>query len=773
MKRVGRFLQDRVDHFPSSMRLYVGRAKKAIRRGTALLWSRTYWVSYSLADLKSRHGAIAGSLVLLLLIGVSVYWAPTVQGALEPYFAANERLSGLRLLLLTLGGALIGATAIAFSLVMFAMQVNVERMPHGLFRKLSSDRRLLGAFTCTFLLAIAVTVLSIIPGKSWPWLVIATMGAGWGALLILLLFLYAYRRAISLINPLQQLVILVDNARREMRNWDRRAHRVAPLLESRAETISKQTPLLDVEQYLPRLAFFQLNPHWTDGARQAILHAVSFARRFAEQGDHEVSAAALSVIVQINAAYVEVKRKTFFSIDPFFYNPLATDVFIDETLEHLRQNVRVGLSRGDEQLIEQTFKTLAQLVLVYLKIDYADKYASKTHAQLAAGYLSKAVRSVVPHDMPDVIMEGLRLMGKSAQSFLVHANVDDITTITDNIALVALAGAYKEDYRPITLTGVEQLAKLTFDLILVNSQDIRFAVGELKKSVATVAKLFLDVPETPLPSIHSSCLAPYYSGMGTQTLQAWLANLVNALVKAKENDEQAQTIIGNIEKWADRLFQAEKELLLLAIEKKSYFTLDMIHWIANITKILLAISNAPACDDRTRERLRKHALWLVSVLSWIPDDQETVVFVENFQVTETLFKAAMDAYQRNCIEVSDKICDLLLSWAFKAGKYQSRWAIFERAMYGLATLVVFMDDIEKCDKLKATISKRLEEEGAPTQEIRDRAARDIRRRSATLYRETHGVSHIENAMSQVDHEKLRSLLEDIANLLFPETRIEA
>ena len=70
---------------------------------------------------------------------------------------------------------------------------NVERMPHGLFRKLSLDRRLLGAFTCTFLLAIAITALSFISRNSWPWLAIAIMGAGWGTALILGLFLYAYR----------------------------------------------------------------------------------------------------------------------------------------------------------------------------------------------------------------------------------------------------------------------------------------------------------------------------------------------------------------------------------------------------------------------------------------------------------------------------------------------------------------------------------------------------------------------------------------------------
>ena len=68
-----------------------------------------------------------------------------------------ERFTLLRNLLATTGGALVGATAIGFSVVMIAVQLNFARMPHGLFRKLSSDIRLLGTFAATFLLAIGVS----------------------------------------------------------------------------------------------------------------------------------------------------------------------------------------------------------------------------------------------------------------------------------------------------------------------------------------------------------------------------------------------------------------------------------------------------------------------------------------------------------------------------------------------------------------------------------------------------------------------------------------
>ena len=102
--------------------------------------------------------------------------------------------------MLNVGSALIGATAIVASLVLFATQVNVERLPHGLFHRLSKDHKLLGAFGLAFILAIVVTTLStfIDHGKLAIVVIIALLAI----VFILYLFLYAYGRALDLINPL-------------------------------------------------------------------------------------------------------------------------------------------------------------------------------------------------------------------------------------------------------------------------------------------------------------------------------------------------------------------------------------------------------------------------------------------------------------------------------------------------------------------------------------------------------------------------------------------
>lgn len=773
LKRIAKMIKKRLR---VGLRLLLRHTKKnarrvsaALVRSKAMLWQRLYVARYRYLVWQLQHGPVATTILLLVLTGISACWIPELQGILEPSFATEAQLALLRSLFLTLGGALIGAAAIVSSLVLFAMQVNIERMPHGLFRRLSADRRLLSAFTATFLLAVAITGLSLVQEPKRVGVVV--FAAFWGTAIILGLFFYGYRRALILVNPVRQLGMVVGRTRRELRAWARRAKRAAPLLSdgSRPPQSSPCSPQHD----LTRAAYFQINRGWTDGAQQSVRYAVSFARRYAEQGDYEVSAVAMNAITGINGAYVETKGKTFFAYQIMFDNPLTSDGFINDTLEHLRQTARIGVARGDEQQIEQTLRAMAELVRVYLAIDYASPHASKTHAHLAAGYLTGEVERIVPHNMPDVLMEGVRLMGQCADMLLAAEGPQGITTIVQKIGIISCAGVAREDYRPVTSTGVEQLARLSFDLLRTKLREVQFAAQDIRGSMKLIAKLFIALPDAPLMSVHSTYLAPYYSATSAQGLTLRLSQLVNEVVGAPADDVNARQVIDNFGEWADGMYQTEKDLLLHAIEKRSQFTFDMIHWITAVTTMLIAVSNAAACDRLRQQELRKHAARLIAVLSWVPDDEETVKFVENFQMTETLFKAAVDAHRRDCPVLADDIGKMLLSWTFKAGRYQTGWPILERSVYGLVTLALLADDTVAETRLKAEIGARMTAGGLPDKGLRDHAALEIRGRAASLYQSGSWSSAIEHAMAQADHEKLQPLLEEIADLISPETKGKA
>lgn len=740
-----------------------------LARLRAMLWQRLYSFRYRYLVWQRRHGPYATIISLLVLIIISASWIPTLQGILERSFVTEARLALLRSLFLTIGGALIGAAAIVSSLVLFAMQVNIERMPHGLFRRLSADRRLLSAFAATFLLAVAIAGLSLIQEPKR--IGIFVFAAFWGTGIILGLFLYGYRRALILVNPVRQLDMVVRQTERELRAWARRAKRAAPLLSDGSKEL--QADPYAPQHDLKRTAFFQLNRGWTDGAQQSVRYAVSFARRYAEQGDYEVSAVAMNAIIRVNAAYVKAKERTFFANQLMFDNPLASDGFINDTLEHLRQTARIGVSRSDEQQIEQALQAMADLVRVYLTIDYATPHASKTHAHLAAGYLTGEVERIVPHNAPDVLMEGVRLMGRCADMLLAADGPQGITTLVQKIGIISCAGVVREDYRPVTSTGVAQLARLSFNLLRTNSREVQFAARDIRNSMKLIAKLFMTLPDAPLMSVHSAYLAPYYSATSAQGLTVRLSELVNAVAEAPADDVNARHVIDNFREWADGMYQTEKDLLLHAIEKRSQFTFDMIHWIKAVTTMLIAVSNAAACDEHRQQELRKHAAWLIAVFTWVPDDEETVKFVENFGMTETLFEAAVDARRRGCPELADDIGKMLLSWTFKAGRYQTGWATLERGVYGLVTLALLADDAVSETRLKAEISAGMTAGGLPEKELRDRAAMEIRGRAASLWQYDHWSSAIENGMAKADHEKLKPLLEDVADLISPETKGKA
>ncbi|MBF0379838.1 MAG: hypothetical protein HQL69_02405 [Magnetococcales bacterium] len=738
------------------------RFNKAVSVKNAKFWQLVYRSQHQLKLWKLQYGDIYFYITLVVLMCGSFYLSSTLQQVLLIYFPNNDKIELLRTLMLNVGSALIGASVIVTSLVLFAMQTNIDRMPYGLFRRLSEDRQLLGAFMVALLLAIGITIISIFVDKTL--LSLSVLTACWAVTLIFISFIYAYRRALVLVNPIQQLNILIQDTRKEFIIWSTRARRARPLLEQQ-ESMSTTSSASNSTHDMALTTFFQINKHWTNGAKQDLQRVISFAQRYAENGDYDVSREALNAVIIMNSAYIDSKGKTFFSSTPFVENPLSNDEFINITLEHLRQVMQSGIARKDEQKIDQTLRSFAALIKVYLGIDYSNPHASKSHAQLAASYLASSVQDIIPYGKPDVLMTGQRLMGTSAQQIIYHGDLTDITLLTEKIALIACTGCAKEELRPVMMEGMSQLADLTFDLLRLKTRDISFTIKEVGKSVALVASLYLKMPDAPLSS-HSTYLGPYYSSTSMQSLIARLIQLVNALLQAKSDDKNAQVIIRNIECWVDGLYRQEKELLLEAVKAKSHFAFDMMHWITGLTDILLATSKAPACGQHFQDKLQKHASNLIMTFSWIPDNKDTVNFLENYQMTETLFEAAINANNRGCNKISKDVEKILLSWAFKAGKYQTGWNVLKIGLCGLAAIAVNGGD-EEIAQLKSGIKSNLTRKLIPDHDILHQTAKKILERAANLNRQGYRSSHIDRIISQSDHKKLRPFLEEIAYEISP------
>ncbi|ACG74552.1 conserved hypothetical protein [Anaeromyxobacter sp. K] len=740
------------------------RLTRVAARQHATALHRLYLAQSKWGAWKARNVFKMSVAAVAFAMGATAWLMRPLRGRVEGYFAIEARLAGLQTLLVTIGSALIGAAALAFTLILFALQVNIERMPYGLFRRLSADGRLIASFGASFLLSMSVAGCSLLNGGRW--LPVMTLGAAWATAAIVVLLLYAYRRALQLINPAQQLVFVVRDATGDLKTWARRAKRAAPLLEVPDAPADVAPSTGRLSRDTARAAYFTINSHWTDGARQALKYAASLSRYYADRGDHDVAGAALHAMVAINAVYVEAKGRTFYPTIPFFGPDLSTDAFINATLEHLRVECRAAVARGDEAQIENTFRAMAAVAALYVQIDYGSETATKFHAMLAAGYLADAVREVVTRSMPDVEMQGVRLMGDVSLLAAQRGEVTEGTQLVLKIGEIARAALPADATRAVVPTCVQQFARVSMALLRAESPDMRFAIRSVREALVPLAAAVLAQPDAPVMNVHGSYLGPYFSSTSTQGLRASLVALGNQLLDANAEDPRARASIHNIATWADDWERAYKDLFVAALRRGSMLALELLQWAHGVADVLFALSNAPACPHDLRNELRNSGAFLVAALGWVPDDREAVLLVEGFRVHEMLFDVALEAHRRSCADAWNRIADVLLGWAFKAGRHEAGWHSLENGLSTLAVLIVDAD--ADPTRFLDKISEHVAQQNAPAREERDRAARGIRRRSANLH-ERHWGLRVQHVAEQVDLGKLRRVLEDVAARLVPAT----
>lgn len=128
--------------------------------------------------------------------------------------------------------------------------------------RFSLDWKLLSAFALSFMAAIGGTALSLISKPNLAVLLIASELAA--VILVLRLLLFAYRRALHLVNPVEQLQMIVAKAERNLRQIDRQIR-----------WTSKPAPEGDEGKIdAARRAIFDASPRW---------YPRLFARRASEE----------------------------------------------------------------------------------------------------------------------------------------------------------------------------------------------------------------------------------------------------------------------------------------------------------------------------------------------------------------------------------------------------------------------------------------------------------------------------------------------------------
>jgi len=210
------------------------------------------------------------------------------------YIPDAETLKSLQAIFLSVGSALIGSTAIIFSIILFTLQVNNEKLPSGTFEKFSNDKKLFSFFRFSLIISVGITILSFLAAKYALYTIqIAIFFFGF----ILYLFSSSYNRALELISPSYHLKIMIESAKKNLLSWSK-------------------------------------SPENNLNIFQNIFDCNTYAKKLIEKNDYDSSKKALKSIVVINIAYIKVTKQVFIRRNQLVSN----DKFIENTLEEILES---------------------------------------------------------------------------------------------------------------------------------------------------------------------------------------------------------------------------------------------------------------------------------------------------------------------------------------------------------------------------------------------------------------------------------------------------
>ena len=636
---------------------------------------------------------------------ILIYAIVIINTTIE-YIPDSETLKSLQSIFLNVGSALIGSTAIIFSIILFTLQVNNERVPYNVFKKLTTDKKLFVSFLFALVFSVSTAIFSFLSAKYALYTIEASILF---FSLILGSFLYSYARALDLISPIFQLESIVKHAKDDLLKWSKE-------YENSKKNISKYE-------------FFNSNPSWADVAKQDIIYCNAYAKKLIEKNDYDTSKIALKSIVKINAIYVEVNNQAF----------------IEDTLEEIRQNIQDGLARNDERFIKANFEILKDLHFCYSGRDRGFAYF----------YLIEGVKNSISHNIPDVLLAGIRLLSKVAQKEIVDGKSATIRSILKIISDLVSYGIIDKKLEPITRDALHVLSIITIKLLESKEQDTNFITKEMEQFLFKIGKIQIET--------HIDFENIYYSKVSSE-----LIAFTNNLMRQDFNESNKQTfikIIKNIEKWSDIIRWENRELFKLALEHNSNFIHQLIDFISNVSGCLMALSTLDI-DKTLSSQLRENALGLISIFSFIREDENTIMLLEMSNFTDTIFKLAVDAYDYDLIDIMLEIRNILLSVGFRGQKVDDQNRILAKALGGSIYINILLK--KECEDLLTLIKKELDKHDL-TIDMKTKAIDDLEN-MLNIY-PSFNLAIKESLNSLEDREELKNYVELISELIMKNKNI--
>lgn len=567
--------------------------------------------------------------------------------------------SKLSNLFLNTGTALIGASAIVFTLIIFTLQVNIERMPYGLFNTLSSDKKILISFVLALILSLSIAVFSILIDQynklvfSFLYLLLISM--------IINLFLFAYKRSLHLINPIKHLDLLKNLSIKNMNYYLEIYKRIIPSI-----IINQEEKNIYPKHDLKKYYFFKDNSQWLDIPKNTLKYTISLIILNTKNNDYEVIEKALNTLIEIQNEYIKVKENTFFTDKLLLEDNKSHDQFINDLLEELRKLLNFAKAEKNELLIEKTLLSLSKLSVLYSSINYNtdDYYHSKYHMELASSYLNNGIRDIFELNMTDVFMECCTFLENILYSYIKINRTMYASTSLETISILASLGTINKKHEPVINSSFSCFSRILYFTIYTKKYIDEDFFKEIEKNIFKITSLYISLKEKKSLSINSY-LDPYYSVTDYNSFPNKFSTLIDAIVNIHVKDENCERIILNIEKWSSSIKLNIREILKVSIEK-SVFLIDLLQWTQHITVSLIYLSSSKNCSDLIREKLVNDAFTIIHSITFIPNNHENFIKLHNIAFTDIVFNVIIYAYKFEYYEFANSLNEYLIRLSLKA-----------------------------------------------------------------------------------------------------------
>lgn len=656
-------------------------------------------------------------------------------------------------LFLNTGTALIGASAIVFTLIIFTLQVNIERMPYGLFNTLSSDKKILLSFILTVLLSLSIAIFSVLIDQynkqffSFLYLLFIA--------LIINLFLFAYKRSLHLINPIKQLDLLKDISIKNMHYYLRIYKKIATSIiinQIEKDTYSKH----DLKKYY----FFKNNSQWLDIPKNTIKYTISLIILNTKNNDYEVIEKALNTLIEIQNEYIKIKENTFFTNKLLFEDNKSHDQFINDLLEELRKLLNFAKAEKNELLIEKTLLSMSKLSVLYSSINYNtdDYYHSKYHMELASSYLNNGVKDILELNMTDVFMECCTFLENTLYSYIKINRTMYASSSLETISILASLGTLNEKHEPILYKVFTCFSDILYFSIYSDKDIDSEFFEEIEKNIFKITFLYISLKEKKSLSLNSY-LDPFYSVTNYNSFPNKLSILIESIINVNDKDSNCKIIISNIQKWSSSIKLNIRELLKESVIK-SIFLIDLIQWIQNITTSLMYLSSSKNCSNSTKKELINNAFTIIHSITFIPNNNENFSKFQNIAFIEIIFDVIVIAYDLKCYEISDSLIKYLLKLSFKAIELDNNYNFIQDV---ICIIIIYINKNNQDSKESNYLINYLKDEmHGLTNECLEKAKEKINRININnTFHDT--FNRIENSLNRIDKNSKETIFKKIFN----------